>query len=85
MKKMTQPTDGDKRRRKLIYWLFVFTVAMWAVAFAVFYIFRKAGEVAGGASAFGAAFGSSLIVLVIAAVLSVVAYFISETMAKKGK
>ena len=82
---MTQPTDGDKRRRKLIYWLFVFTVAMWAVSFALFFIFSKAEEVAGGGSALGGAFGSSLIVLAIAAVLSVAAYFISETMAKRGK
>jgi len=81
---MTQPSADEKRRKKLVYWLFTFTVVMWAVAFALFYVINLVQEVAVGGSALGAAFVSSLIVLVIAAVLSVAVYFISGALAKKG-
>jgi len=79
---MTQPTANEKRRRKLVYWLFTLTVAMWAVAFALFYVVYLAQVVVVGGSALGAAFVSSLIVFVIAAVLSVAIYLISERLAQ---
>ena len=81
---MTEPTDDAKRRRKLVYWLFTLTVAMWAVAFALFYVIYLAEVVVVGGSALGSAFVSSLIVLVIAAVGSVAIYFISERLAQSS-
>lgn len=79
---MTQATANEKRRKKLVYWLFTLTVSMWAVAFALFYVVYLAQVVVVGGSALGAAFVSSLIVLLIAAVLSVAVYFVSEKLAQ---
>ena len=81
---MTEPTADEKRRRKLIYWLFTLTVAMWAVAFAMFYVIYLAEVVVVGGSAIGSAFISSLLVLVITAVGSVAIYFVSERLAQNG-
>lgn len=79
---MSEPTADQKRRRKLVYWLFTLTVAMWAVAFALFYVIYLAEVVVVGGSALGSAFVSSLIVLVIAALGSVAVYFVSERLAR---
>jgi hypothetical protein len=65
----------------MIYWLFTLTVAMWALAFALFYVVYIAEVVVVGGSALGSAFVSSLVVLLLAAVLSVAVYFISERLA----
>lgn len=78
---MTQPTN-EKRRRKMVYWLFTLTVSMWAVAFALFYVVYLAQVVVVGGSAVGAAFVSSLIVFALAAVLSVAVYFVSDKLAE---
>ncbi|MGD8397884.1 MAG: hypothetical protein PVG11_03430 [Anaerolineae bacterium] len=78
---MTQPTPDENRRRKMIYWLFTLTVAMWALAFALFYVVYIAEVVVVGGSALGSAFVSSLVVLLLAAVLSVAVYFISDRLA----
>ena len=79
---MTQPTTDEKRRRKMIYWLFTLTVAMWAIAFAIFYVIYMAKVVVVGGSALGSAFVSSLIVLVLTAILSVAVYLVSNRLAK---
>jgi hypothetical protein len=65
----------------MIYWLFTLTVAMWALAFALFYVVYIAEVVVVGGSALGSAFVSSLVVLLLAAVLSVAVYFISDRLA----
>jgi hypothetical protein len=54
---------------------------MWALAFALFYVVYLAEVVVVGGSALGSAFVSSLIVLLITAVLSVAVYFISDRLA----
>lgn len=80
---MAQMSPGEKRRRRLVFWLFGLSVAMWAIALALFYVIYLAEVVVVGGSALGSALVSSLIVLVLAAVLSVAVYFISENLAKK--
>jgi hypothetical protein len=80
----TDLSPDEKRRSKLVFWLFALCVSLWAVSIALFYVIYLAQVVVVGGSALGSAFVSSLVVLLIAVVLSVAVYFISESLAKRS-